>query len=157
MPGPKFGSMFSLAHQAHIALSRLMTSRARAWPSPPLIPTIIWPSGHLTLCQVLSCGRQRQIKTLVNKNIFLSFMTRKVRKLAVSVRERNRDEGLGHRLVEDCYTDIFFNLCCDSIFRALQLCLFDGRFSAEGRLPLSVCTCRCPTDWLFCLWVPVYT
>ena len=26
-------------------------------------------------------------------------------KLAVSVRKRDRDEGIGHRLAEDCYID----------------------------------------------------
>ena len=40
------------------------TSRAQASalarPSSPLIPTIIWFSGHLTLCHVLFRGRQRQ-------------------------------------------------------------------------------------------------
>ena len=37
----------------------------RVQPSPALTPTIIWPSGHLTLCQVLSGWRQRQIRSLL--------------------------------------------------------------------------------------------
>ena len=52
MPWPKRG--FSLAHQAH-----------RARPSPSRIPTVIRLSGHFTLCQFMSCGRQRQISRLL--------------------------------------------------------------------------------------------
>ena len=65
--GPKFGSMSSQVHQAHIALNGPMTSIVQQgsnlglysiFPFPT--PTIIQASGHLTLCQVLSGGRQNQ-------------------------------------------------------------------------------------------------
>ena len=59
MPRLTFEFMSSKTHQGHIALSEPMASIVQ--PSPPLTPTIIRPSSHLILFQVLSGGKHRQI------------------------------------------------------------------------------------------------
>ena len=59
--------------------------------------------------------------TFLYKMITLSFLLLEGLKLAVSVRERGRYEGLGHRLTKNCYIDTFLKPHCDSIFRALRL------------------------------------
>ena len=74
MPGPMFRSMSSYAHQAHIALSEPMTSKVQQSSSLGLCPTFPSTNPHfkltfrsLTLCEVLSGGRQRQIKPYSHK------------------------------------------------------------------------------------------
>ena len=45
--------------------------------------------------------------------------------------------------MEDCFIDTFLDPHCNSIFRALYLCFFDGKFSARG--------CLGTHQLLFCL------
>ena len=68
VPGPMFGFMSTKAHQADIALSELMTNivqqGSRLGPSqtsPSLYPHYKSNFSSLTLCQVLSGRRERQI------------------------------------------------------------------------------------------------
>ena len=65
--------MSSKAHQAHIALSEPMTSKVQQGSNLSSSPTFLSPNpyinptiGSLTLCQVLSGGRQRQIVSLLD-------------------------------------------------------------------------------------------
>ena len=68
MSGPVFGSMSSQAHQAHIALSGPMTNIVQQGSNLGSYSTFSSPNpyynstfGSVTLCQVLSDGRPRQI------------------------------------------------------------------------------------------------
>ena len=68
VPGPVFRLTFSRAHHAGQLLTwweddQHRPVRLEPWlgSDPPLTPFIIRPSGHLTLTQVLSGGRQRHI------------------------------------------------------------------------------------------------
>ena len=60
-----------------------------------------------------------------------------------SFRQIDRDEGLEHRLMEDCFIDTIPNRRSDFIFMALRLCFFDGRFTAGSCL-----ACLLGTHWL---------
>ena len=67
-PDPHLGSWNCLPHQAHIALSEPMSSTDKQGSSLGSFPTFPSPLspllsafGLLTLCQVVSGGRQRQI------------------------------------------------------------------------------------------------
>ena len=69
-----FGSMSSSAHQANIVLSEPMTSQVQRGSSLGSCPTFPSPNSHfkptfgsLTLCQVLSGGKLRQIKPLASQ------------------------------------------------------------------------------------------
>ena len=82
VPEPMFGSMFSKAHLAHIALWADDQHR-QAGIEPRIVPDLLLPSTstiirslcQLTLCQVLSGGRQRQISVTVLRTRFFSVLS----------------------------------------------------------------------------------
>ena len=157
-----------------------MTLNCIKWRSPSFralgsveYPFIASPCRKdLVLYSLMKEWMKRHNAFLYKKSLSpsLSHTSRKVRNsVCVWERQTETNDAAGGEVL----WRPFFNPCCDSIFRALHPCFFDGRFSTRVHRcllslpPLGICRSlsesidsstdwRTDCDWPFYLWIPVY-
>ena len=136
--------------------------RIEPWSPGPLANTLlIRPMAsvisYFCYIQVMKEWRNDTSVTHSIQKYITRFISRKGSKLVASLKHWQGNEGRRHRLAKDCYIDLFLNLSCNSIFRALCFCSHDERFSTEFYwwplglhpfLALTSCSLNLLTAWL---------